>query len=176
MLGAPIAAGKRPPKIDHGGGLPQGRDSLRLRVCVHARLLGCLVGCLLNFLTDLHSGGLVRPVTGIGRWRPLTSDTLFFCNSLTKGVAACALATLVDRELVRYDDPVIKCWPKWCVASDSPKAHTSIAVAVSHRAGLVDMGFWGLLSICWNLIVYSLQGILRPVVRYVCSHHLIDHS
>ena len=70
----------------------------QLGVCVAAYHRGQLVcSC---------GGGVMRPIDGSGIWQPVEEDTLFLCNSLTKGMAATAFMTLVDEGVVNLDAPV----------------------------------------------------------------------
>ena len=64
------------------------REGKQLGVCVAAYYRGRLV---------CSSGaGVMRPIDGSGPWQHVQEDTLFLCNSLTKGISATALMSLVD--------------------------------------------------------------------------------
>ncbi len=67
------------------------------------------------------------------RTRAWGRDTLVNIWSATKGVAATAVAMLVDRGLIGYDDLVASVWPEFGQAG---KAATTIAQLMSHQAGL----------------------------------------
>ena len=43
--------------------------------------------------------------------RPVDGETLFNMSSCGKGLAATCLHMLADRDLVRYDAPVVDYWP-----------------------------------------------------------------
>ena len=64
---------------------------------------------------------------------PWTRDTLINVWSTTKGIAALALAQLVDRKLMSYADPVAKYWPEF---AQSGKERVTVAQLLSHQAGL----------------------------------------
>jgi CubicO group peptidase (beta-lactamase class C family) len=68
--------------------------------------------------------------------RPVRADTLFASFSVTKGVAALALAQLVDRGLLDVDEPVAAVWPEFAA---NGKDAVTVAQAVSHQAGLHAM-------------------------------------
>ncbi|WP_372784748.1 serine hydrolase domain-containing protein [Phenylobacterium sp.] len=67
------------------------------------------------------------------RTRPWSADTLVNVWSTTKLAAAVAVARLVDRGLIAYDQPVADVWPEFAAAG---KAGVTIAEAMSHQAGL----------------------------------------
>ena len=67
------------------------------------------------------------------RRRPWTADTLVNVWSTTKLAAAVAVARLVDRGLIAYEQPVAEVWPEFAAAG---KADVTIAQAMSHQAGL----------------------------------------
>ncbi|HEX5775524.1 MAG TPA: serine hydrolase domain-containing protein [Caulobacteraceae bacterium] len=68
-----------------------------------------------------------------GRTRPWEADTLVNVWSTTKGAAALAVARLVDRGLIAYDQRVAELWPAF---AQNGKAQITIAQAMSHQAGL----------------------------------------
>ena len=79
-------------------------------------------------VVDLWGGAMDR-----GRTRVWTRDTLINVWSSTKGVVATAMAMLVDRSLVRYEDKVSSIWPEF---ADGGKGNVTIAQIMSHQAGL----------------------------------------
>jgi CubicO group peptidase (beta-lactamase class C family) len=74
-------------------------------------------------------GGLRDPQTA-HPWRP---DTLVNVYSSTKGVVAFCIALLVDRGVLRYEDPVARVWPEF---AQSGKERITIGQVLSHQAGL----------------------------------------
>lgn len=85
----------------------------------------------------VHRGELVAELWGgysdaaqDQSWR---QDTLVNVWSTTKGIAAIAMAMLVDRGLAAYDDPVAKHWPEFAA---NGKAGITLAQALSHQAGV----------------------------------------
>lgn len=77
-------------------------------------------------VVDLH-GGEATPGQA---W---TGDTLVNIWSATKGVAATAVAMLVDRGRLAYDAPVARYWPEFAQAG---KQDITVAQLMSHQAGL----------------------------------------
>jgi CubicO group peptidase (beta-lactamase class C family) len=67
------------------------------------------------------------------RTKAWTRHTLANIWSSTKAITAVAVARLVDRGLLRYEDKVASVWPEF--ASDG-KADVTIAQVLSHQAGL----------------------------------------
>ena len=65
--------------------------------------------------------------------RPWTRDTLVNVWSTTKGVAAMAVAWLVDRGALSYQDRVADLWPEFAAAG---KQDVTVAHVLSHQAGL----------------------------------------
>jgi CubicO group peptidase (beta-lactamase class C family) len=88
-------------------------------------------------LTAYHRGDLVVDLWGgwadAARTRPWQGDTLVNVWSATKGAVATALAVLVDRRLIAYDDTVASVWPQFAQAG---KSATTIGQVVAHQAGL----------------------------------------
>jgi len=67
------------------------------------------------------------------RTKPWTRDTLINVWSSTKGIAATAVAILVDRGLLDYADKVAKHWPEFAA---NGKQDVTVAQLMSHQAGL----------------------------------------
>ncbi len=85
----------------------------------------------------LHAGQCVVDLWGGYRdsafGRPWTRDTLINVWSTTKGVAALAVALLVDRKLMAYSDPVSLHWPEFAA---NGKGDITVAQLLSHQGGL----------------------------------------
>ncbi|MEY4165649.1 MAG: hypothetical protein RL419_1491 [Actinomycetota bacterium] len=88
---------------------------------------------------------------------PYSKDTLQLVFSTTKGVAAIALAMLVDRGLVDYDDLVVDHWPEF---GQHGKDQATIAQLVSHQCGLyaVDGPLTIEEALDWNTITSRLAA------------------
>jgi CubicO group peptidase (beta-lactamase class C family) len=67
------------------------------------------------------------------RTKPWTRETLANVWSSTKGVTATAIAMLVDRGALSYDDAVAKHWPEF---AQNGKGGITVAQLLSHQAGL----------------------------------------
>jgi len=68
--------------------------------------------------------------------RPWAEDTMAVVFSCTKGLAAICMHMLVDRGLLDMSAPVARYWPEF---SANGKAHITVAMVLSHQAGLP---FW----------------------------------
>lgn len=88
-------------------------------------------------LAAYRDGRLVVDLWGgfadAARTRPWRRDTLVNVWSATKAVTATAVAVLVDRGLIAYDQPVAEVWPQFAQAG---KDQTTVAQVLSHQAGL----------------------------------------
>ncbi|HEX7757991.1 MAG TPA: serine hydrolase domain-containing protein, partial [Caulobacteraceae bacterium] len=84
-----------------------------------------------------HRGVLVADLWGgfanRARTRPWRRDTLVNVWSATKAVTATAVAQLVDRGRLSYDDAVASVWPEFGAAG---KGAVTVAQVLSHQAGL----------------------------------------
>lgn len=85
----------------------------------------------------VHRGVLVAELWGgfadaAGK-RDWQQDTLVNVWSCTKGIAAVAMAMLVDHGLVSYDDPVARHWPEFAAGG---KGDITVGEALSHQGGL----------------------------------------
>lgn len=67
------------------------------------------------------------------RTKPWSHNTLANIWSSTKAVTAVAVARLVDRGLLRYEDKVASVWPEF---AQNGKADITVAHILSHQAGL----------------------------------------
>lgn len=68
--------------------------------------------------------------------QPWQENTLVNVFSSTKGPMALAIATLVDRGQLRYDDPVAKHWPEFAA---NGKERLTVAQLMSHQGGLCGL-------------------------------------
>ena len=99
--------------------------------------------------------------TDRARTKPWSRDTLINIWSSTKAVTAAAVALLVDRGLLRYDDAVDTIWPEFAQAG---KERTTVSHVLSHQAGLPGFAEkTSLTDLCdWDACVAKLAR-QRPV-------------
>lgn len=69
----------------------------------------------------------------IRRTRPWQENTLTNVWSCAKGVVAAAVAIGIERDLLRYDEPIAKVWPEFAAHG---KEAIPLDLVMSHRAGL----------------------------------------
>jgi CubicO group peptidase (beta-lactamase class C family) len=74
-------------------------------------------------------GGMADPKEG----RPWTKTTLACCFSVSKGVFALMVHSLVDRELLDINQSVASLWPEFAQAG---KREITVGDVLNHRAGL----------------------------------------
>lgn len=67
---------------------------------------------------------------------PVTPDTLFRIGSNTKPLTALMLATLVDDDLLQWDQPVIQIWPDFELPTPALTRETRMRDLLSMRTGL----------------------------------------
>lgn len=88
-------------------------------------------------LTVYHHGQTVVDIwaghADRGRQQPWQSNTLINVYSSTKGILATALALLVERGSLNYQERVSRYWPEFAQAG---KATITVAQLLSHQAGL----------------------------------------
>lgn len=75
-------------------------------------------------------------VRQLGNAEPVTPDTLFAIASTTKAFTSTAMAMLVDRGKMQWDDPVRKYLPYFHLADPLAEANVTMRDIVSHRTGL----------------------------------------
>ena len=90
--------------------------------------------------TVYHRGRCVVDLWGgsadLTRAQPWARDTRIVVFSVTKGLAAMALALLADRGQLDWDAPVATYWPGFAAEG---KQAISVRTLVNHRAGLVGL-------------------------------------
>ena len=91
-------------------------------------------------LTIYQRGACVVDLWGgladVERAQPWARDTRIVVFSVTKGLAAMALALLADRGQLDWDAPVATYWPGFAAAN---KGAITVRTLVNHRAGLVGI-------------------------------------
>ena len=91
-------------------------------------------------LTVYHRGRCVVDVWGgstdLTRQTPWSRDTRIVVFSVTKGLAAMALALLADRGKLDWDAPVATYWPGFATGG---KDAITVRTLVNHRAGLIGL-------------------------------------
>ncbi|CAI4226593.1 unnamed protein product [Auanema sp. JU1783] len=65
--------------------------------------------------------------------RPWKKDTMTVVFSTSKAVSALCIAMLVDRGLLKYEDPIMKYWPDF---GKNGKENITVQMAMSHMGGL----------------------------------------
>lgn len=85
----------------------------------------------------VHRGALVAELWGgsadAAGLRDWQQNTLVNVWSCTKGIAAVAMAILVERCLVEYDQPMARYWPEF---ASNGKSDITVGEALSHQGGV----------------------------------------
>jgi CubicO group peptidase (beta-lactamase class C family) len=99
-------------------------------------------------------------VRKLGEYTPVTPETLFGIASNTKAFTAAALAILVDEGKIKWDDPVIKYLPDFCMYDPYVTREITVRDLLTHRSGL-GLGAGDLLY--WPQSTYSRKEIIYRV-------------
>ncbi|GMH78277.1 hypothetical protein TL16_g07738 [Triparma laevis f. inornata] len=140
-----------------GGGLEEKLMEILKRQIQNRTQLGCAVVVYKDGELVAHVvGGICRTPGTTSKWISINATSLFFVNSVTKGVCASAFMSLMDQPKYKnlYDQKVSDHWPGF---GEAGKGDITIEVALSHRAGLADVGGNPLIAFL-KLIVYMVYG------------------
>jgi CubicO group peptidase (beta-lactamase class C family) len=110
------------------------------------------------------------------RTKPWRRDTLVNVWSVTKGVVALAVAMLVERGKLDYAAPIASVWPEF---AQGGKAHISLDLAMSHRAGLngVERPITEAQMLAWTPYVDAIAAqrpLWEPASR--CVYHMLSYG
>jgi CubicO group peptidase (beta-lactamase class C family) len=80
-----------------------------------------------------------------GSPEPVTDRTVFAIGSCTKAMTAYALSTMVDDNLLDWDEPVRSYLPRFRLSDLDAETHTSLTDLLAHRTGLPrhDLAWFG---------------------------------
>ena len=68
--------------------------------------------------------------------KPVNSDTLFCCFSVTKGIAAASMHLLREQGLLDFDTPIASYWPEFGCHG---KENITVAHVLNHQSGFVAL-------------------------------------
>ena len=107
--------------------------------------------------------------------RPWQEDTMAMSFSTSKGITSTLIHILVDRGLMRYDDPIAHYWPEF---AEGGKGTISVRDLMTHRAGLsrirplLDHGDR---ILDWDYMVNALeQAQAKPTVH--SAYHALTYG
>jgi len=132
-------------------------DRYIARVLVDWRIPGLAIAVVRNDSVLVAKGYGVRELGKPGR---VDQNTVFDAASLTKSVTATAAAILVDRGLLRWDDPVRRYLPDLALPDSQLTANATVRDFLSHRTGLESA------NMMWVLTAIDRPEVLRRV-RYL---------
>ncbi len=120
-------------------------------------------------VVDLWGG--VRDEAG----QPWCQDTMAMSFSTSKGITSTLIHILVDRGLIRYDDPVAHYWPEF---AQGGKGTISVRDVMTHRAGLSRVRpllDHGERILDWDHMVNAMElAEARPTVR--SAYHALTYG
>ena len=132
ILAAPVQAQGAP-----RGSLPAGTaaalDREITRALTELEIPGLAIAIVRNDSTLLVKGYGVRE---LGKPEPVDEHTVFDIASLTKSFTSAAAAILVDRGVLRWDDPVRRYLPDLVLPDSQLTREASLRDFLSHRSGL----------------------------------------
>jgi len=136
---------------------PPELDRYIQRVLVDGKIPGIAIGIVRNDSVLVAKGYGVRELGKPGR---VDANTVFDIASLAKSFTATAVAVLVDRGTLHWDDPVHKHIPDLQLPNDTLTSRATIRDFLSHRTGL-DAA-----NMMWVLTAVDRAEVLRRI-RYV---------
>ena len=113
------------------------------RVMAGMQAIGMVTGVIVDGKV-VHTGAFGKANARTGQ--PVTTDMLFPIASISKAFTTTALAILVDRKRIGWDDPVRKYIPEFAMYDPWVSEHFTIRDLLTHRSGLPlgagDLLFW----------------------------------
>ncbi len=114
--------------------------------------------------------------TDAARTRNWQEDTLVNIWSVTKSVAATAIAIAVERGLVRYDAPVSDVWPEFAAGG---KESITLDLIMSHQAGLNGLDSHADMQAIYDWHPYvealaAMKPLWQPGSR--CAYHALSYG
>jgi len=127
------------------------------KALVDGQIPGLAIAVVRNDSVLITRGYGVRELGKAGR---VDENTVFDIASLAKSFTAAAVAVLVDRGVLQWDDPVRKYLPNLVLPNDELTTHATIRDFLSHRTGLDAV------NMMWVLTAVDRVEVLRRM-RYV---------
>lgn len=99
-------------------------------------------GMAVALVTEEAAMQVTRGTTRLGDGAPITADTAFAIASTTKAMIAAALAILVDRGQLAWDDPVRAYLPALDLSDAWVTQHLRVIDLLTHSTGLPSTDLW----------------------------------
>lgn len=112
---------------------PAELDRYIAAVLADGQIPGLAIAVVRNDSTLVAKGYGVRE---LGKPEPVDANTVFDIASLPKSFTATAAAILVDRGMLRWDDPVNRHLPDLILPTTELTANATVRDFLSHRTGL----------------------------------------
>jgi CubicO group peptidase (beta-lactamase class C family) len=132
LLVAPLASGATQPSAPRDR-FPAELDRYIANVLAQWRIPGIAIAVVRNDSTLVAKGYGVRE---LGKPDRVDENTVFDIASLSKSFTATATAILVDRGVLRWDDPVRRYLPDLVLPNDTLTAKATVRDFLSHRTGI----------------------------------------
>ena len=152
LLGVPLILDAQQPSR-----FPAALDRYIAKVLVDWEIPGLAIAVVRNDSVLVAKGYGVRELGKPGR---VDANTVFDVASLTKSFTATTAAMLVDRGIVRWDDPVHRYLPNLVLPDSQLTATLTLRDFLSHRTGLEPA------NMMWVLTAIDRAEVLRRL-RYV---------
>ena len=154
LFASSIGAQQRTPPNER---FPADLDRYIQRVLVDGRIPGVAIAVVRNDSVLVTKGYGVREM---GKPDRVDENTVFDIASLAKSFTATAVAMLVDRGILQWDDPVRNYLPDLVLPNDQLTTHATVRDFLSHRTGLEAV------NMMWVLTAVDRAEVLRRM-RYV---------
>ena len=136
---------------------PAELDQYIQKVLTDGQIPGMAIAVVRNDSVLVAKGYGVRELAKPGR---VDENTVFDIASLSKSFTATAVAMLVDRGTLRWDDPVTKYLPDLVLPNEQLTSQATVRDFLSHRTGL------NAVNMMWVLTAVDRAEVLRRM-RYV---------
>jgi CubicO group peptidase (beta-lactamase class C family) len=154
---APPPAAMAQPQAPPAERFPAELDRYLAKVLADWRIPGLAIAVVRNDTALVAKGYGVRE---LGKPERVDENTIFDIASLSKSFTATAAAMLVDRGLLRWDDPVRRHLPDLVLPNPALTDSASVRDFLSHRSGLESA------NMMWVLTAVDRAEVLRRV-RYL---------
>jgi CubicO group peptidase (beta-lactamase class C family) len=114
----------------------------------------------------LDEGGL--GVRELGKPEPVDANTLFLAASNTKGMTTLLLARLVDEKKLRWDEPVVKVYPKFKLGDPEVTPQVLVKHLICACTGLPrqDLEFVFEFGAATPASSFALLGTMKPTSKF----------
>lgn len=149
IVAACATARQAPPRDER---FPAELDAYIAQVLVDWQIPGLAIAIVRNDSTLVAKGYGVRE---LGKPDPVDANTVFDIASIGKSFTATAVAMLVDRGVLHWDEPVRRHLPELVLPTEELTANATVRDFLSHRTGLASA------NMMWALTAVDRAEVLR---------------